>query len=174
MAKAVRSARVDAVTHGVSDSLLAAGALGIMGVGFAIVLVIAIVSAILERAAIEAAVPPPSDGTKTPDDRLEGFVPMQPGRHPSQPEGSAVMPAVPNDPWRRAHSRLQVATNLREAANEVLGVQADIVKARRRDKYLAALYTNERSKARTSIVRRELAVVLLLAVGGMIAVWGVR
>jgi hypothetical protein len=161
----------DATTGG---GLLAAGMFGGLGMVLTTILIVAIAAALYERVMIEAAIPLPSDDVSAPDDRSEGFVPLKPGRHPSQPRGSAVIPPIPNDPWRRAHSRLQGATNLREAASDLLEVEAEIRRVRRRDQYLAALYTNERSKARTSIVRRELAVVMLLAVGGMIAVWGVR
>ncbi len=173
MAKAARRTGVSA-NAATGGGVLAAGMFGGLGLVLVIILIVAIAAALYERAQIEASIPLPSDDVVPPDDRSEGFIPLKPGRHPSQPRGSAVMPPTPNDPWRRAHSRLQASTNLREAASEVLEVEAGIRKARRRDKYLAALYTNERSKARTSIVRRELAVVMLLAVGGMIAVWGLR
>ena len=155
---------------GIGGGLLAAGIFGTLGILLTTILVVAIVAALYERTKIKTAIP----SVDVSSSLSEGFVPLNPGRHPSQPLGSAVMPATPNDPWRRAYTRLQASTNLREAASDVLAVDVGIHKARHRDKYLAALYTNERSKARTAIVRRELAVVLLLAIGGMIAVWGVR
>lgn len=158
---------------GIGGGLLPAGIFGSLGILLTTILVVAIVAALYERTKIKTAMPS-VDVSSTPDNLAEGFVPLNPGRHPSQPLGSAVMPATPGDPWRRAYTRLQASTNLREAASDVLAVDVGIQKARHRDKYLAALYTNERSKARTAIVRRELAVVLLLAIGGMIAVWGVR
>lgn len=172
MAKAAARQKSVSAHAGTGGGLLATGIFGSLGIVLTTILVVAIAAALYERTKIKTAIP--SVDVLSPDDLSEGFVPLNPGRHPSQPLGSAVIPATPNDPWRRAHTRLQASTNLREATNNVLANEVGIQKARRRDKYLSALYTNERTKARTSIVRRELAVVVLLAIGGMIAVWGVR
>ena len=145
---------------------MAAGALGMVGVYLTVMLVVVVATGLYERAAIEAALEPAGVLSKT-----EG---LTPGRQASQLHGSAVLPPVPNDPLRQAHTRLQVAGSLREAASSVLENQASIKQASKRDKYLTALYTGERTKAATSIVRQELAVVILLTLGGLMAVWGVR
>lgn len=169
MAKAIQRRLI-----GATEGMAAAGAFGMVGVFLAIALVAAVVAGLYERAQIEARLPAPASDVGGPDDQTEGFIPMRPGRHPSQPPGSAVIPAVPNDPWRQAHTRMQVAGSLREAASKVLDNHAAIRKAHQRDRYLSALFTSERTKASTSVVRRELTMILLLAIGGGIAVWGLQ
>jgi len=104
----------------------------------------------------------------------EGFIPLKEGRHPSQPKGSAVIPASPTDPWRRAHTRMQSANRLREAGAQVLENRASLRKAAKHDRYLAALYADERTRAKTSLVRREGAVIIVLTLAGLIAVWGLK
>lgn len=104
----------------------------------------------------------------------EGFIPLKEGRHPSQPKGSAVIPASPTDPWRRAHTRMQSANRLREAGARVLENRASLRKAAKHDRYLAALYADERTRAETSLVRREGAVIIMLTLAGLIAVWGLE
>ena len=150
---------------------MAAGALGMVGVYLTVMLVVVVATGLYERAAIEATLGPPGVPDVPSRGKTEG---LTPGRQASQLHGSAVLPPVPNDPLRQAHTRLQVAGSLREAASSVLENQASIKQASKRDKYLTALYTGERTKAATSIVRQELAVVILLTLGGLMAVWGVR
>lgn len=104
----------------------------------------------------------------------EGFIPLKEGRHPSQPRGSAVIPASPTDPWRQAHTRMQSANQLREAASRVLENRASLRQMAQRDHFLAALYADERSRAQTSLVRREAAVVIMLTIAGLMAVWGIE
>jgi len=115
-----------------------------------------------------------SNGTGGAQSKLEGFIPLKEGRHPSQPKGSAVIPASPTDPWRQAYTRMQSANQLREAAARVLENRASLRKAAKHDQYLAALYADERTRAETSLVRREGAVIILLTMAGLIAVWGLK
>lgn len=159
---------------GAAEGMAAAGAFGAVGVFLSLLLIAAIVAGLYERAQIEARLPAAVSDIGGPDSKAEGFIPMQPGRHPSQPRGSAVIPAIPNDPWRQAHTRMQVASSLREAASTVLDTEAAIRRAEHRDRFLSALFSSERTKATTSVVRREMTMVLLLAIGGAIAVWGLQ
>lgn len=107
-------------------------------------------------------------------DGVESFIPLKEGRHPSQPEGSAVIPASPTDPWRQAHTRMQSANRLREAGARVLENRASLQKTAKHDRYLAALYADERTRAKTSLVRREGVVIIMLTLAGLIAVWGME
>jgi len=154
--------------------MAAAGALGAVGVFLALLLVAAVLAGLYERAQIEARLPAAASDTEGPDTNSEGFTPAPGGRHPTQAPGSAVIPAVPNDPWRQAHSRMQVAGSLREAASDVLDTHAAIKKAQQRNRYMSALFSSERTKASTSVVRREMTLMLLLTLGGVIAVWGLQ
>lgn len=153
-----------------AQGIAAVTALGVVGILFSALLLMAVVAGLYERARIDASVPLPAEDVMKLDTRSEGFT----GRHPSQAKGSAIIPAVPNDPRRQAHTRLQVAGNLREAASNILDTHQAILRAEKHDRYLATLFDSERSKLATSIVRRELAVIGLLTLGGAIAVWGLR
>ena len=95
-------------------------------------------------------------------------------RDPTQSYGSAVIPATPSDPWRRAYSRMNSATNLREAASDVLDINAEIKKSRAKAHMLGVIYDNEKAKARTAIMRKELGVFVLLAIVGAIAAFGLK
>jgi hypothetical protein len=183
---------------------VAAGFLGFIGITLSLLLLAAVVAGLWERAVIEARnTPLPesdivgaqngkrggldaetvvkasrndvlrgfSGGTQS---HRESFIPLKEGRHPSQPKGSAVIPASPTDPWRRAHTRMQSANRLREAGARVLENRASLRKAAKHDRYLAALYADERTRAETSLVRREGAVIIMLMLAGLIAVWGLE
>jgi hypothetical protein len=165
------------ITRHVNEYEVAIGLTSLSALVLLVMLVISVVAAYIERKEIAArlgdakrllksstATGPPATG------RREGMS----QRHPLQSYGSAVVPATPNDPWRRAHSRLDTATNLREAASEVLDINAEIKTARSKAHMLGVIYANEKAKARTAIMRKELGVFILLAIVGAIAAFGLK
>jgi len=197
MAKSRQRSPIEKVANRLAEIALALGFFGIVGVMLALMLTSAVVAALYERAEIEtrnAPLPQSAIDTARNSKRggldtetvvkaarndvlrgfksVEGFIPLKEGRHPSQPRGSAVIPALPTDPWRQAHTRMQSANQLREAASRVLENRASLRQAAKRDRFLAALYADERSRAQTSLVRREAAVVIMLTMAGLMAVWG--
>lgn len=137
------------------------------------VLVAAIVDAVIQRRKIE--IRGATDETKEEEAAVvaSGREGMD-QRVSTQAFGSAVVPAVPQDPIRQAYSRLQLSRNIREAASNILETEAEIREARRKDAFLGALYSNEKDKARSSIVRKELAVFALLVGVGLIGAFGLH
>jgi len=194
---------VNKMTNLLAEGAVAVGFFGFVCITFAVLLLAAVIAGLWERAEIEARTAPVPESAivgptyskrggldvetvfKAPHNNgLEGvggtqshresFIPLKEGRHASQPKGSAVIPASPTDPWRQAHTRMQSANKLREAAAAVLENQASLRKTAKRDRYLAALYADERTRAESSLVRREGAIIILLTIAGLIAVWGLE
>ena len=168
------------ITRHVNEYEVAIGLTSVSALVLLVMLVVSVVAAYVERKEIEArlgdaerlvnaskastATGPAATG------RREGMS----QRHPLQSYGSAVVPPTPSDPWRRAHSRLVSATNLREAASDVLDINAEIKTARNKAHMLGVIYANEKAKARTAIMRKELGVFILLAIVGAIAAFGLK
>ena len=152
-------------------------AIGLTSVGALVLLVLlitAVVAAYADRKEIEARL---SDEEKLLKGELTKITKGKEGmtqRDPTQSYGSAVIPATPSDPWRRAYSRMNSATNLREAASDVLDIDGEIKKARAKAHMLGVIYDNEKAKARTAIMRKELGVFVLLALVGAIAAFGLK
>lgn len=200
MAKSRRLGSVKKAMNRLAEGAVAIGFLGFIGITLSLLLLAAVVAGLWERAEIEARNTPlpendivgaengkrggldaetvvkasRNDVLRGFSTGVESFIPLKDGRHPSQPKGSAVIPASPTDPWRRAHTRMQSANRLREAGARVLENRASLRKAAKHDRYLAALYADERTRAETSLVRREGAVIIMLTLAGLIAVWGLE
>jgi hypothetical protein len=165
------------ITRHVNEYEVAIGLTSLSALVLLVMLVISVVAAYIERKEIEARLGDAERLLNASTREVPRAVGGREGmtqRHPLQSYGSAVVPATPNDPWRRAHSRLDTATNLREAASEVLDINAEIKTARSKAHMLGVIYANEKAKARTAIMRKELGVFILLAIVGAIAAFGLK
>lgn len=158
----------------VDQTIIALGFTSLGALALLVLLIIAVISAYIDRKEIEARL---SDEENLLKGELTKITKGKEGmaqRDPRQSYGSAVIPATPSDPWRRGYSRMHSATNLREAASDVLDINADIKKTRAKAQMLGVIYDNEKAKARTAIMRKELGVFVLLALVGAIAAFGLK
>jgi hypothetical protein len=158
----------------VDQTMVAIGFTSLGALALLVLLIIAVAAAYIDRKEIEARL---SDEENLLKGELTKITKGKEGmaqRDPRQSYGSAVIPATPSDPWRRAHSRMDSATNLREAASDVLDINAEIKKTRAKAQMLGVIYDNEKAKARTAIMRKELGVFGLLALVGAITAFGLK
>ena len=148
---------------------LAVSTMGTVGIFLALALAVTMVMGYYERSAIEARL-----GLLSPLENHESKEGAVGGRVASQPRGSAVVPPSPNDQARVRHIRLAATERLQSAAGRVLENQASLAATANKNRYLSALYVNERSKAASQVMRRELLVGLFLVAAGLmstVATW---
>jgi len=158
----------------VDQTMVAIGFTSLGALLLLVLLIIAVTAAYIDRKEIEARL---SDEDNLLKGELTKITKAKEGmtqRDPLQSYGSAVIPATPRDPLQRAYSRMNSATNLREAASNVLDINAEIKNTRAKAHMLGVIYDNEKAKARTAIMRKELGVFVLLALVGAIAAFGIK